>query len=511
MIRSVKTIYMTRSYSLLPLGSDIIPVVRHAISRLLLAVLFVMLACGSDNAFPDPGPPKSPQEIGKAQVWITTGDQSKLLAKQADISVTEATESSHPTITVNASEKLQEIEGFGAALTGSSAYLINQKMSPGQRAALIRELFDPGEGIGITYLRMTIGASDFSLSDYTYDDMPPGETDFELAHFTIAQDQVNIVPVFKQILEIAPGLKVMGSPWSAPAWMKTNGSMKGGRLKEEAYDVYARYFVKYIRAYQSEGIVIDAITPQNEPLHFTANYPCMEMQPTHQLNFIKDHLGPAFTAEGLATKIIVYDHNWDVPQYPIEILNDASARQYVAGSAFHAYGGIVSAMSLVHEAHPDKGLYFTEVSGGEWATDFSDNLQWNMANIFIGSTKNWSKTALLWNLALDENHGPRNNGCQDCRGVVTINSGSGNVTRNVEYYAIGHFSKFIRPGAFRIASSSFGSGSDLDGVAFVNADGGKVLVVSNSGTVAKTFVMIDGESQLSYSLPPRSVGTFVWR
>src|SRR5690606_17416729 len=178
-------------------------------------------------------------------------------------------------------------------------------------------------------------------------------------------------------------------------------------------------------------------------------------------------------------------------------------KEYVSGSAFHAYGGDVSAMSVVHNAHPDRGLYFTEISGGEWATNFADNLQWNMSNIFIGTTRNWSKNVLLWNLALDENHGPKNNGCQDCRGVVTIHSASGSVTRNVEYYSIGHFSRFVRPGAHRIASTTFGGSTGLDHVAFVNADGSNVVVVSNASSEARTFSILWETGQFEYSLPAK--------
>ena len=482
----------------------------------LFYILFVLIcstfACDSDDKSPAPGPPEPPEEIGKAQVWITTGDRSKLLSKGTDISITATTPttSSFPTITIDPLQKLQEIEGFGAALTGSSAYLINRKMSSSQRLSLLEELFDPVKGMGISYLRMTMGASDFSLSDFTYNDLPAGETDPELQQFTIERDREDVVPVFKQILTIAPDLRIMGSPWSAPAWMKTNGSLKGGKLKPEAYDVYARYFLKYIDAYEAEGISIDAVTPQNEPLHVTANYPSMEMQPHEQLEFIKDHLGPAFEAEGVATKIIAYDHNWDNTQYAISILNDAVAKSYVAGSAFHAYAGNVSAMSVVHNAHPDKGLYFTEISGGEWATNFSDNLQWNMSNIFIGATKNWSRNVLLWNLALDQDHGPKNGGCGDCRGVVTINSGSGMVTRNVEYYSIGHFSRFVRPGAFRIQSTDFESATGLNSVAFINPGGSKVLVVSNASAEGRSITAKWEGAQFSYYMSGTSVATFVW-
>ncbi|HEU5147525.1 MAG TPA: glycoside hydrolase family 30 beta sandwich domain-containing protein [Chryseosolibacter sp.] len=475
----------------------------------LVVIVLLAVSCDGDDKFVDPGPPKQQEEIGKAQRWLTTGEQSKLLSKEGDIPITVEAETNFPTITLDPSIKFQEIDGFGAALTGSSAYLINNKMSAAQRLELLQDLFHP-DGIGISYLRMTIGASDFSLEDYTYDDMPAGETDYPLEHFTIATDKADVVPVFQQILDIAPEIKIMGSPWSPPAWMKTNGSLIGGRLKPEAYDAYAQYFVKYINAYAAEGIDIDAITPQNEPLHFTANYPCMEMQASEQLEFIKNHLGPTFAAEGLSTKIIAYDHNWDNTQYAISILNDPTASQYVAGSAFHAYAGDVSAMSVVRNAHPDKGLYFTEISGGEWATNFADNLQWNMKNIFIGATRNWSRNVLMWNLALDENNGPTNNGCQDCRGVVTINSANGSVTRNVEYYAIAHFSKFVRPGAHRISSTEFAASTQLEHVAFQNADGSKVLVVSNASSEGKSFTVKWAGGQLTCFINARSVVTLVW-
>jgi glucosylceramidase len=292
--------------------------------------------------------------------------------------------------------------------------------------------------------------------------------------------------------------------------MKTNGSLYGGSLKTEAYEVYADYFVRYVSAMGAEGIAIDAVTVQNEPLH-TAGYPSMHMNADEQNSFIKSHLGPAFNDASLDTKIILYDHNWDNTQYAISILNDPETKQLVAGTAFHAYAGNVSSMSVVHNAHPDKALYFTEISGGAWATDFSSNLQWNMANIFIGSMKNWSRTAILWNLALDQNSGPTNNGCMDCRGVVTINSGTGVVTRNVEYYSIGHFSKFVRNGAHRIGSTASAQVPGVDHVPFLNTDQSKVTVFSNTGSSQQSLVVKDGDKQFTVMLPPASVVTVVWK
>jgi glucosylceramidase len=478
--------------------------------KLLLTLLLVvaMSACkGKDN----PDPQKPPVVVpGKAQVYLTKGDKSKLFNKENELVSVATVSPSVPVVSLDTSFRFQEVEGYGAALTGSSAYLLNRKFSSTDRQEVLKDLFDPVTGIGISYLRLTMGASDFSISDFTYNDLPAGQTDYDLQQFSLSQDMDDVVPVLKEIVQIFPEIRLMGSPWSPPAWMKTNGNLKGGKLKSASYDVYADYFVRYIQAMKNEGITIDAITPQNEPLHFTANYPCMEMQPAEQLNFIISVLGPKFEAAGLATKIIVYDHNWDNPQYPISILNSGYAAKYVAGSAFHAYAGDVSAMSTVHNAHPDKGLYFTEISGGAWAVDFSDNLMWNMNNIFIGTARNWSKNALLWNLALDENYGPQNNGCSNCRGVITMNSVSGEITKNEEYYAIAHISKFVRPGAVRIATTIPQSLPDFAAVGFQNTDGSKVLVACNSGNSAKSFTITQNKNNFSYSIPAKSVVTIVW-
>lgn len=486
------------------------PVFIFLVNLLLVASVFYLpLGCKSkENPDPDPVPVKD--SIGKAEQWVTSGNKSKLLKKGPDLVIKSKGTDNFPVIEIDTATGLQEIEGFGAALTGSSAYLINRKLGAAQRSELLTDLFDHSDGIGISYLRLTIGASDFSLSDFTYNDLPAGATDFDLEQFSLDQDLDDVVPVLKEIIQVNPVIKLMGSPWSAPAWMKTNQSMLGGKLKTECYDVYADYFVRYIQEMQNQGIMIDAITPQNEPLYFTASYPCMEMQPEEQRDFVRDHLGPKFASSGISTKIIVYDHNWDRPDYGITILNDQVARTFIAGTAFHAYAGNVTTMSTVHNAHPDKGLYFTEISGGEWATDFSANLMWYMENIFIGTTRNWSRVALLWNLALDETHGPQNNGCSDCRGVITINSGSGTVEKNEEYYALAHMSKFVRPGAVRVSAPIPQALTNLIGVAFLNPDGSKALVICNVATDDRVFSVKQGGKNFIYSIPAKSVASVVW-
>lgn len=486
---------------------------QHTMSiSLIIMLLLASILPPACNKKSPPDDPEPPGPTGPAaQVWLTRADQLKLLSKEAGLPIINQHDGMWPLLTVDTSVRMQTIDGYGAAMTGSSAYLINRVLSTSESQSLLEKLFDPEKGIGISFVRLSMGASDFSLSDFTYNDLPTGQSDFALQQFSLKQDTLDVVPVMQKVKSIAPQLFIMGSPWSAPAWMKTNGSLKGGKLRTDCYNVYADYFVRYVQAMQAKGITISHVTPQNEPLYFTAAYPCMEMQAGEQLTFIRDHLGPKFMQSGLNTKIINYDHNWDNTTYSISILNDPQAKAYTAGSAFHGYGGQVSAMSAVNNAHPDKELHFTEISGGAWAPDFGDNLMWYMRNIFIGTALNWSRSALMWNMALDEFHGPRNNGCPNCRGVVTINQSTGKITYNEEYYAIGHFSKFVRPGARRVSAIWAQSLTNIEAVAFVNTDGSKAMIISNYDDTFKTFTIRQGNKYFSYSIPSRAVTSVVWQ
>lgn len=296
----------------------------------------------------------------------------------------------------------------------------------------------------------------------------------------------------------------MGSPWSPPVWMKDNGNSVGGSLLPAYYSAYAQYFVKYIQAMQSKGITIDAVTIQNEPQH-GGNNPSMVMSATEQANFIKNNLGPAFQAAGITTKIIVWDHNCDNPNYPITVLNDAAAKAYISGSAFHLYAGDISALSTVKTAHPDKDLYFTEQWTGANGR-FSGDLKWHLKNVIIGSMRNWSKVALEWNLANDPFYGPHTpGGCTECKGAVTINASA--VTKNVGYYIVAHASKFVPAGSVRIASTNLGT---LANVAFKTPSGKKVLIVVNDGSSAEGF-NISYKGKIAFtSLAAGAVGTYVW-
>ncbi|MBL7749637.1 MAG: glucosylceramidase, partial [Chitinophagaceae bacterium] len=431
-------------------------------------------------------------------------DQSALLQKQTSTLSFGTTSNAYPFVEVDSTISYQSIDGFGYTLTGGSAFLLNN-MTTTARAALLNELFGSGaNSIGISYLRVSIGASDLSQTVFSYNDMPVGQTDPTLANFSLSKDTVDLIPILKEILAINPNIKIMGSPWSAPVWMKDNGSSIGGNLQPAYYGVYANYFVKYIQQMQAKGIPIHSVTVQNEPQH-GGNNPSMVMSATQQADFVKNHLGPAFQAAGISTKIIIWDHNCDNANYPISILNDAAAKAFIDGSAFHLYAGDISAMSNVHTAHPDRNLYFTE----QWTSStgsFGGDLGWHIKNVIVGSVRNWSKVALEWNLANDPAFGPHTSGgCTQCKGALTINASS--FTRNVSYYIIAHASKFVPAGSVRIASSLV---ANLPNAAFKTPDGKKVLIVLNDNASAFGFNIRFKGKWVSTSLPAGAVGTYTW-
>jgi glucosylceramidase len=446
-------------------------------------------------------------EAAAVNVWVTAGDKSQLLTQQSDFLFQPGTGTGGTPISVIPTTTYQTISGFGAAMTDSSAWLLQNKLTATQRDKLMRQVFSPQSGIGINYLRVPLGASDFTATNfYTYDDNPPGGTDEFQQQFTVAHDQAYIIPRLQQANQLNPDLKLMASPWSAPAWMKTNNSLQGGSLAAQWEGSYALYLAKSVEAYQAAGLPFDTITLQNEPLN-TSNYPTMSMSAAQQVDLIKNHVGPLFASEGITTKVIAYDHNWDNTAYPLQVLGDADASPYVAGSAFHAYAGDVSAQTTVHNAYPNKDIYFTEITGGNWATNFADNIVWNFQNIFIGATRNWAKTALLWNLALDPNGNPHLNGCSGCRGVVTVDNSTGAITFNEEFYSLGQMTKVVQPNAVRIGSTTT---SSLNTVAFLNPDGSQALVALNSSASATTIRVVENGQHFNYPIPAKSVVSFLW-
>lgn len=435
--------------------------------------------------------------------WLTDAKQNILFKEQKSRSPI-GSSNGLETIVVDDQQTYQTMDGFGYTLTGGSAYHIFN-MSPSARTQLLTELFDhSNNNIGVSYLRLSIGASDLDAKVFSYNDLPQGEIDTSMQNFSLDEDRQYLIPVLKEILQIFPEIKLLGSPWSAPIWMKTNNSSIGGSLKPEYYDAYAKYFVKYIQEMKNEGIVIDAITVQNEPLH-PGNNPSMFMSAQDQAAFIKNSLGPAFRDAGIQTKIIIYDHNADRIDYPLAILNDPEAKQYVDGSAFHLYGGSIDALSQVHNAHPDKNLYFTE----QWVGapgNFSEDIKWHIRELIIGASRNWCKTVLEWNLAADENQDPHTQGgCDRCLGAVTIQGDA--IVRNPAYYITAHASKFVRPGSKRIESNE---PADLQNVAFSTPGGNTVVIVLNNSGSEKYFNIKVGEVTILVSLTSGSVGTYIW-
>jgi glucosylceramidase len=452
-----------------------------------------------------PGPVDPPTTtLTDVEYWLTRADQLAVLKKQsASLLFTEAT-NSNPSIVVDSTQSYQVIDGFGGCLTGGSAYLIN-KMTDAGKEQLLKELFTTDSScIGISYIRVSMGASDLSTRVFSYNDLPPGQTDITLSKFNLGDDRIDLIPVLKRIIVLNPGIKILASPWSAPAWMKTNNSSIGGNLKTEYYNVYAQYFVKYIQAMDEAGIPIDAITLQNEPLN-PYNNPSMVMQAIDQATFIKNHLGPAFAAANISTKIIMNENNPDIPEYPVSILADPGAYKYTDGSAFHLYGGDISGLSLVHNAHPAKNIYFTEQWVG-YPGDFGAYLTAHVKLLVVGAVRNWSRNVLEWNLASDPDNNPHTpGGCNMCLGSITIDHDK--ITRNVGYYIIAHASKFVRPGSVRIASNYPLASPN---VAFKTPEGKKILIVLNDTQSQQVFNIQYKGKIVSPVLPGGAVGTFVW-
>jgi glucosylceramidase len=400
--------------------------------------------------------------------FLTTPDKKNLLTKLPPLRW-DGGAAGLPEIVVESERRLQPFLGVGAALTDSSAWLLMQEMDSKTRQATLKALFDSKSGNGFAVLRVCVGASDFNHDgSYTYCDTP----DPTLAAFSIEREKRSLIPLLKEIRKIQPKLILIASPWSAPAWMKTSKSLNGGWLEWAHYGTYAQYLVKYLKAMAAEGIAFDYLTPQNEPRHETNSYPSLRMEPADQARFIGEHLGPALRQASLATKILCWDHNWDGIDFPLAVLADEKARAFTTGVAFHGYGGEVSAQAKIQAAYPEKEIHFTESSGGDWAKDFGGNLRWDLTNLLLGSVRYGARSVLKWNLVLDENHGPQNGGCKDCRGIVTLDRKTGEITKNEEFYAFGHLGRFVPPGSHHLASTPL---PELPAAAFIRPDGQYVL------------------------------------
>lgn len=468
----------------------------------------------------------------RIEAWITTADRSQVFQRAPQPIAFRDRAARGPAIVIDPGLEMQSIDGFGFALTGGSAELL-MKMSREARLNTLRQIFaTDGDHLGVSYLRVTVGASDLNSVVYSYDDLATGETDFELKKFDLGRDRQDVLPVLKEILAIAPEIRILASPWSAPAWMKTNHDVRGGALKEECYPAYALYLVKYVQEMKREGVEIEAITIQNEPLNAN-NTPSMRWQLNQQQVFLRDHLYPAFRKAGLHTKLVLFDHNLDRPDYPLALLSDPVISRFADGTGFHHYGGDMSAMSMVHRARPDKNLYLTEQMIIERPGSATIAIAPTVRRMLIETTRNWSRNVILWNLAADPNNNPHtsNGGCPMCQGAITIDGDT--VSRNLAYYTIAHASKFVRPGSVRIGSTSQGDQTVgltedeerpglmrmavientqvLPNVAFRTPDGKIVLIVANDTYDVNSFAVQYGGRAASIPLSPGAAGTFIWR
>ncbi|HOY66434.1 MAG TPA: glycoside hydrolase family 30 beta sandwich domain-containing protein [Candidatus Ozemobacteraceae bacterium] len=468
------------------------PSVKDRIIRMAMSKLYALAGMPGDKA--------------GVTLWLTDPARPCYLQRQSQRVPFGGLAVNGPSIDVDESSTFQAMDGFGFALTGGSAKLLNT-LPAKDRTELLKRFYLPDAGIGASFLRVSIGASDLSPRSFSYDDLQAGRTDTELGGFDISAGDADLIPVLKEILALNPSIRIIATPWSAPPWMKTRHSFIGNRLKTEYYGCYAKYFVKYIQTMRDNGITITAVTPQNEPQNDT-NEPSMLMDAGEQTVFIRDHLGPALRDAGLGEiELFCWDHNCDRKEYPLAVLSDAGAREYIAGVAWHLYAGDISALAEVHQAFPDKKMYLTEQWTGKKGS-FAGDLRWHLKTVLIGSARNWGQAVLEWNLASDPScdpHTPR--GCPDCKGAVTIANGAAKQPFNVSYYVIGHAAKFARPGSVRIATSQV---DRLPNVAFATDDGKIVLIVVNDTDAPQVFnIRWRGKTAAAY-LNAGSAGTYTW-
>ena len=466
--------------------------------RLAAALISLALAGGCATL-----PVRAP---ATAEVWLTTADERQKLAPQPAIMV-EGAATGDEVVAIDSSRRFQRMQGWGAAMTDASAELFS-RLPEDKRKAIMAELFGrENGGLGLSFTRLTVGASDFSPTHYSYDDPPGDEPDPELRHFSIELARKYVLPRTREALAINPELMVMISPWSAPAWMKTSKSLIKGQLEPRYYDAFARYLARTVEEFGREGVPVSMLTIQNEPDFEPGDYPGMRINPPERATIIGRHVGPLFRARGLKTAILDYDHNWDNPEMPWAVLSDPVARKYISGVAWHCYEGDVPAQSQVRNAFPDKEVWFTECSGGEWAPKFGETLGWMTGKLIIGASNHWSRGTLLWNLALDPQFGPHKGGCGNCRGVVTIDPATGAITRNVEYYVLGHASRFVFPGAYRIGTAS--RADEVEAAAFLDPDGSRAAILYRKSGDGPVSIALDGQ-RYSVTLPTGSVATLYW-
>lgn len=493
-------------------------------SLFLLLSALTLVSCGGDGTSsvdPKPSNPSTPEQTpdkepeapaGEVRVITTTASRSRDLAETKIPFDRQSGMETVTTIKLLPNETYQTMDGFGVAITGSTCYNL-LRMTAENRKLFLTETFSDKDGYGFSYCRVSIGCSDFSLSEYTCCDKEGIE------NFALTDEENNyVIPVLKEILSIKPDLKIMGTPWTPPLWMKSNGKWTGGQLMTKCYEDYATYFVKWIQAFEAQGIKIYSVTPQNEPLNSGNSASCY-MPWKQERDFVKSALGPAFERAGIKTKIYAFDHNYnydnmsDQKSYPVNIYRDDEASSYFAGAAYHNYGGDKNELTLVHNAAPGKDLVFSETSIGEWnnGRDLNSRLIDDMQEVALGTVNRWCKGVIVWNLMLDMKKGPnRPGGCQTCFGAVDINTDYATITRNSHYYIIAHLSSVVKADAVRIGTTGY-TESGLTYTAFRNTDGSYALVMSNDTGKSLPLTIQDGEKQFTHTVMARSAVSFCWK
>jgi glucosylceramidase len=456
--------------------------------------------------------------FGQVLQFVTTADKSMLFAR-TNVAFSAGGGATGSVIKLDAATTFQQIDGFGAALTGSSCHNL-LRMSVENRRELLRETFDRKTGMGWSFIRISLGCSDFSLDEYTCCDTPG------IANFALTRHETEaLIPVLREIKQVNPKVKILASPWTCPRWMKVNNLSElkphdkwtGGQLNPACYQDYAAYFVKFIEGMRAQGIAIDALTIQNEPLN-RGNSASLYMGWEEQRDFIKAALGPALRKAGITAKIWVFDHNFNYDKqasqtgYPLKIYEDAEAAQYVDGAAYHAYGGGPAELDAVHRARPDKNLYFTEIAIGAWNYSFGGDLMWAAHNIALGTLNRDCKAVMVWNFMLDENNGPkRPGGCSNCYGAVDIRSGDyATLDRKSHFYLISHLAKVLHAGSTRIAAMGT-LPAQVEATAVENPNGTYGLFLHNGDSVAHAVTIDDGTNTFTLTLPIRSINSAIWR
>jgi glucosylceramidase len=462
--------------------------------------LMLALGCPPARALSvDPEPPLAAPAVGAVQVWLTTNDATKKLQRQGDLAWSAVQPAASFNVAVDESVKYQQMDGFGASITDDAIWTAD----PAVRDEIMRLLFSRSSGIGMNMIRVPVGSSAITGAYKTHDDLPLGQTDPSLAKFSVAGDLQWKLPMMQRAKALNPELTLMGTPWSAPAWMKDSGALGYGRLLAQYHPSYANYFVKWIQAWHDAGLGISAVTMQNEPHFEPYGYQGMRMDPADQIAFALQ-LGPAFRNAGLSTRIICWDHNFDEYTYPIEVLDDPDARQWIDGSAFHAYAWDPVNMGLVKAAHPDKNLYFTEQTGSYPGDGFGGSINWHVKNLFMIPGWNFARCTMLWQLGLTTTN------LSGDRPFVRVAADGKSYELFGEYYETGHFSKFVRKGAYRIDAATSADGMPRT-IAYQNPDGSMVLVALNDSSSAITISIQNNGRWVAYPMAGGSLATLIWR